>query len=288
MQITQHVHALKTTFPSAVAKDQTVERCVYVYFILGKNICMIDAGASAACPAILAYIQSTGRSVETVRWLLQTHCHADHIGSSPAIKKASGCEVAAHKLAKPWIEDVDLQYRERPIGTFYKLVSGSVEVDRILDEGDIVDLEGGQSLSVLHTPGHSRDSISFFHEPDKVLFTGDTLPVPDERPVYDDVLGLIGSIRKFQAIEGIEVLCSSWLEPKYGGDVYREMEKSLDSIQHLHAIVCRAKADFPLLNRADLCRRILEMINQPAIPNVIKTIEAHLDAAHIADLRAIS
>lgn len=287
MQITQNIHALKITFPSAVSENETVERFVYVYFIFGKNVCMIDGGVSASYPNIVDYLNSSGRRIEEIYLLAHTHCHPDHIGSSPAIREASGCEVAAHGFAKPWIEDVDLQYRERPTGTFYTLVSGSVGIDRILNDGDTLNLGEGQSLTVLHTPGHSRDSVSFFHDQDKVLFTGDTIPVPDERPVYDDVLALIGSIRKLQALKGIEVLCSSWLEPKYGDDAYSEMEKSVEYIQHLHEIVCRAKADSPSTDRGVLCNRILEIIKQPTIPNVIKTIEAHLDASHVQNLLAI-
>lgn len=287
MQITQNIHALKITFPSAVSENETVERFVYVYFIFGKNVCMIDGGVSASYPHIVDYLNSSGRRIEEIYLLAHTHCHPDHIGSSPAIREASGCEVAAHGFAKPWIEDVDLQYRERPTGTFYTLVSSSVGIDRILNDGDTLNLGEGQSLTVLHTPGHSRDSVSFFHDQDKVLFTGDTIPVPDERPVYDDVLALIGSIRKLQALKGIEVLCSSWLEPKYGDDAYSEMEKSVEYIQHLHEIVCRAKADSPSTDRGDLCNRILEIIKQPTIPNVIKTIEAHLDASHVRNLLAI-
>ena len=287
MQITKNIHALKITFPSAVSENEAVERFVYVYFIFGKNVCMIDGGVSASYPNIVDYLNSSGRKIEEIHLLAHTHCHPDHIGSSPAIREASRCEMAAHGFAKPWIEDVDLQYRERPTGTFYTLVSGSVGIDRILNDGDTLDLGEGQSLTVLHTPGHSRDSVSFFHDQDKVLFTGDTIPVPDERPVYDDVLALIGSIRKLQALKGIEVLCSSWLEPKYGDDVYSEMEKSVEYIQHLHEIVCRTKADFPSMDRADLCNRILEIIKQPTIPNVIKTIETHLDASHVEDLLAI-
>ncbi len=287
MQITQNIHALKITFPSAVGENETAERFVYVYFIFGKNVCMIDGGVSASYPNIVDYLNSNGRRIEEIYLLAHTHCHPDHIGSSPAIREASGCEVAAHGFAKPWIEDVDLQYRERPTGTFYTLVSGSVGIDRILNDGDTLNIGEGQSLTVLHTPGHSRDSISFFHNQDKVLFTGDTIPVPDERPIYDDVLALIGSIRKLQALKGIEVLCSSWLEPKYGDDAYSEMEKSIEYIQHLHEIVCRVKADSPSTDRGDLCNRILKIIEQPTIPNVIKTIEAHLDASHVGDLLAI-
>ncbi|MFC1798286.1 MBL fold metallo-hydrolase [Thermodesulfobacteriota bacterium] len=287
MQIAPNVHAFRVTFPSAVSEAKTVERFVYVYFIVGPKTCMIDAGVSAACPAIVDYINSIGRRIDEVELLVHTHCHPDHIGCSRTICKASGCEVAAHVIAKPWIEDIDLQYSERPIGTFYKLVSESVNVDRVLTDGDIIDLGEGHSLSVLHTPGHSKDSVSLFYEPDRVVFTGDTIPVPDERPVYDDVVAQVGSIRKLQALVGIEVLCSSWLEPKFGNDAYDEMEKSLAYIQHLHDTICRTKADFPSMNRIDLCNRILDIIQQPAIPNVIKTVEAHLDVSHVQNLLTV-
>ncbi len=287
MQISQNVHALKITFPSAVGADQTVERFVHVYFVFGRKVCMIDAGVSSAYSTIVDYLNSNDRKIEEIHLLAHTHCHPDHIGCSPAIREASGCQVAAHEFAKPWIEDVDLQYRERPTGTFYTLVSGSVGVDRVLNDGDTLDLGDGQSMRVLHTPGHSRDSVSFFHEQDRVLFTGDTIPVPDERPVYEDVLALMGSIRKLQAVKGVSVLCSSWLEPQYGEDASAEMEKSVAYIQRLHEIVRRTKTEFSTMDRASLCSRVLEIINQPKIPNVIKTIEAHLDASHVEDLLAV-
>lgn len=284
MRISDNVHALKNTFQSAVSEDKTVERFVCVYFVFGRKFCMVDAGVAENCTAIFNYVDSTGRRIQDVDLLVQTHCHPDHIGCSSEIKKASGCETAAHEYAKPWIEDIDLQYSNRPTGTFYTLVSESVSVDRVIADGDILDLGEGQTLKVLHTPGHSKDSVSFFYDQDKVLFTGDTVPVPDERPVYDDVLALVKSIRKLQAIDGIKVLCSSWLEPKFGDDVYAELEKSLDYIQGLHNTIGRTRADFPLLNGTDLHHRILEAIQQPAIPNVIKTVEAHLNASHVENL----
>ncbi len=80
------------------------------------------------------------------------------------------------------------------------------------------------------------------------------------------------------------MLCSSWLEPQHGEDASAEMKKSVEYIQGLHAIVCRTKTEFPTLDRAGLCSRVLEIIDQPKIPNVIRTIEAHLDASHIENL----
>ncbi|MDQ1634804.1 MAG: hypothetical protein QOJ32_1613 [Frankiaceae bacterium] len=49
-----------------------------------------------------------------------------------------------------------------------------------LHDGDVLDL-GGRSLTVLHTPGHSPDSVCFLDDRDGLLFGGDTL---NTGPIY--------------------------------------------------------------------------------------------------------
>src|ERR1700712_3553026 len=49
-----------------------------------------------------------------------------------------------------------------------------------LHEGDVIDL-GGRTLTVLHTPGHSPDSVCFLDDRDGLLFGGDTL---NTGPIY--------------------------------------------------------------------------------------------------------
>jgi len=51
---------------------------------------------------------------------------------------------------------------------------------RLLDDGEVLDL-GGRSLRVLHTPGHSPDSICLFDEANGLLFGGDTI---NTGPIY--------------------------------------------------------------------------------------------------------
>jgi glyoxylase-like metal-dependent hydrolase (beta-lactamase superfamily II) len=90
--------------------------------------------------------------------MILTHAHPDHIGSAKAIKEVTQCTVAARENAKPWIEEVNLQYQERQVPGFHSLVGGSVQTDRLLQNGETIDL-GNVSLEVFHTPGHSKGSI---------------------------------------------------------------------------------------------------------------------------------
>jgi len=89
--------------------------------------------------------------------IILTYAHPDHIGAPMTIQKETCCKIAAHHGEKSWIEDVDLQNRERPVPGFSTLVSGPVRVDRELSDGEIIVLdETEETIQVLHTPGHSK------------------------------------------------------------------------------------------------------------------------------------
>ncbi len=284
MQIVENIHGLKIRFPSTAGAGQAVERFVYLYFICDAKVCVVDGGVAAAFPDIVAYLEQIGRKPADIDLLVHTHSHPDHIGGSFAIREASGCRVAAYVAAKPWIEDIDLQYRLRPTGTFYQLVSKPVPVDQVLNDGDAIHLAGGRRLRVVHTPGHSVDSMSLLDEQDGVLFTGDAIPLAGDRPLYDDVPAQVASLRKLKALGGVKVLCSSWHEPLYGSAIPAAMDAGLAYIQQVHAAVLKTRSQHPSADPGDLVRRILADLSLPGIPNVVKSIEAHLAIADRPDV----
>jgi len=272
MRVTEHVHAIKVPF--AVSS-----RFVYAYLIYGRQVCLVDSGIASAKEKILAYMQQTGRDLKEINWLVQTHSHADHIGLSAEIKKISGCQVAAHGAEKAWIEDIELQYRERPTPTFRTYVQNSVGIDRVVSDGDTLDLGGGLTLKVVHTPGHSNGSVSFLLPADGALFSGDAIPPVGGLPIYSDVLATVKSIRKLRGEPGLKALFSSWHDPIQGENVYRVMDESLAYIQKIHDLVRQEKTQSPVLNSRELTLRVLKGLGIPESllnPIVITTIEAHL------------
>ena len=142
MQITEHVHAIKIPFQITIAPGKTVDRFVYLYLIYGKKIYLIDSGVASSEKTIFEYIKKTGRNPDDISMIILTHSHPDHIGAARAIKEASCCTVAAHPGEKSWIEDVGKQSKERPVPNFNSLVGGSVVVDHIIKDGDVLDLDG--------------------------------------------------------------------------------------------------------------------------------------------------
>ena len=287
MQITEHIHALKVPFQITDRAGLEVPRFVYVYLIYGKKTCLIDSGVVSSEKIIFDYLSSTGRRPEEISLLVLTHSHPDHIGSAKAIKKVSDCEISSHGAEKAWIEDVDLQSRERPVPGFHSLVGGSVKVDRVLEEGDLVELGDGLRLKVIHTPGHSKGSISMWLSEEGVLFSGDAIPLAGEMPIYDDPLASVRSIKRLKAIEGIEVLLAAWDQPREGDQAYKIMDESLRYLQRIHETVIKIAGEQPSLDSMELCKRVLKDVGLPesiANPMIARSFQANLKALDRTDL----
>jgi len=118
------------------------------------------------------YLALAARDGLRIRTLVETHTHADHFSASPLLARQLGARVVMHRLSpSPW-------------------------VDLRVDDGDLL-MVGKLRLQVMHTPGHTRDSISLLVEDH--LFSGDALliggtgrtdlPGGDSGVLYDSLFG---------------------------------------------------------------------------------------------------
>lgn len=290
MQISDHIHALKIPFQIAGPFGKRIDRFVYVFLIYGKRICLIDSGVAGSERIIFQYLKDTGRSPQEISMLILTHAHPDHIGSAAAIKRITGCTVAAHASERSWIEDVALQAKERPVPGFFDLVGGSVKVDRALKEGDKLIPDGCPDLRVLHTPGHSSGSISLWIAKEGALITADAIPIAGEMPIYQDILASVRSVKRLAAIADIKLLLAAWDEPRPGEDAYRTMDEGLRYLQRIHISVLRAAREDPALVEQDfmlLCRNVLaELELDPILANPL--VAASFLASFREDVRGHS
>jgi len=289
MQITDRIHALKIPFQITDPSGQKVPRFVYVYLIYGQRIFLIDSGVASSEKIILDYLKSTGRKPAEISQLILTHSHPDHIGAARAIKSISGCTVAAHAAEKSWVEDVELQERERPVPGFKTLVAGSVHVDQTLQDGDILDLDY-VSMQVLHTPGHSSGSICLWLPEVGALFSADAVPIPGSMPIYQDILASVRSIQKLKRMQGIKFLLSAWDEPRLDGDAYRVMDEGLGYLQSIHNAVLKVAGDREPdagLDAMQFCSRVLAELGLPAAmanPLVAGSFQSSLKLSDQQDL----
>jgi hydroxyacylglutathione hydrolase len=239
MKISPSIDAIRHSFKIPITPNSSIDRFVYSYIIYGDTITLIDTGVAGGEVQIFETIRSSGRSPSEIALIILTHSHPDHIGSASAIQQKSGCCIAAHPAERAWIEDVDLQNRERPVPGFATLVGGSVNIDHELNEGDTIEPDETREgeMQVFATSGHSAGSISLFVHNEGALFSGDAIPIPGDIPVYDDALFSVRSVNKLKTIRGIRVLLSSWDEPRKDGYAYHQMDLALKYLQHIHEVV---------------------------------------------------
>ena len=279
MKITDSIHAIRHPFRLHLGEGRYAERFVYSYLIAGKTICLIDTGVAATVPLILDAVKDLGRSPRDISLILLTHAHPDHIGGCAPIEKLSPVPVAVHATEKRWVEDVELQYRERPVPNLFELVPEGVPVDRVLTDGETISWEEGKTVRVIATPGHSPGSVSFFFEEEGALFSGDSIPAAGHIPIYSDPVALLASIEKLKRLSDVRVLFSSWHEPIVGERIGETMDEGRRYIGRVDALVREIDAQESGLSGEELSRRALERlgIKMPSIlPMVEASFKSHL------------
>jgi len=135
-------------------------------FVLGcehtKEAVVIDPGDDAD-KILLALAEDK----LTLKYIINTHGHFDHVGANRPLKAATGADILIHKLDEPM-----LGHLKSLAASFGLSMENSPPADGNLDDGDTVRF-GDITLKVLFTPGHSPGGISLLA--DKAVFVGDTL-----------------------------------------------------------------------------------------------------------------
>jgi hydroxyacylglutathione hydrolase len=120
----------------------------------------------AAIPS-LAWIADELRARDwTLKLIVSTHGHWDHIGDNAAVAAATGADIAVHPLDREWL------VHPVPLWAPFEIPPSVPAVE--LAEGGVVRF-GSIRLTVLHTPGHTPGSVCLQSIDDGLLFSGDTL-----------------------------------------------------------------------------------------------------------------
>jgi glyoxylase-like metal-dependent hydrolase (beta-lactamase superfamily II) len=124
---------------------------------------VIDPGDEAEY--ILAEVKALGL---TIKYILNTHAHFDHIMANGALVKATQATLAIHPLELPLLR------QNGGAALFGLMAPPSPEPDLLLAEGDTLTF-GTHTFQVLFTPGHTPGHVSFYEAEAKVIFDGDVL-----------------------------------------------------------------------------------------------------------------
>ncbi|HNV68503.1 MAG TPA: MBL fold metallo-hydrolase [Candidatus Ozemobacteraceae bacterium] len=151
----------------------------------GGEACLVDPAHQAE--KLLARVKELKLNVTRV---LLTHHHFDHLNAAMTLKARTGAKLLAHAETA-------------------RLAAGSVSVDDHLSDGDSFIL-GGETVHVLHTPGHAPGSLCFVVG-GQWLITGDTLFVGNcgrtDLP-GGDPRQLFASLQRLKQLPDSLVICS--------------------------------------------------------------------------------
>ncbi|MBN1573417.1 MAG: MBL fold metallo-hydrolase [Deltaproteobacteria bacterium] len=190
------------------------------YLVVGsEKTALIDAGMTYMAPRYVEDIENITGIGKGPDYLLYTHSHFDHIGGTPHLLKSfPDMEICGHKYL------FEVLGREKSRGSIEDLnrkMSGRFDPENVLKEddfdfsvirpgralgdGEVIALGGGITIEVIHTPGHTNDSMSYFIDHLKAVATGEALGIPHGSDLYvapeflssyDDYIESIEKVRK--------------------------------------------------------------------------------------------
>ncbi|MCX6909123.1 MAG: MBL fold metallo-hydrolase [Verrucomicrobia bacterium] len=223
----------------------------------GGEAAVVEGGVGACGPVLEEQLAKFGIAKESVKQIVVTHGHPDHVMAVPAFRRMfPGAQVLASQIAAATMAN------EKAIGFFTKidgaltawllgkgaitdahrpqaLAELKIATDRILKEGDVVTV-GGLKFNVIATPGHSDCSLSFFEPTRKIAIVADVTGfyMPATKtwwPLYfTDYTAYMNSNRRLAAL-GAEIVCLAHNAVITGADeVKKYFEGAIASAEAYH------------------------------------------------------
>ena len=218
----------------------------YPIFIVrdGGEAAVVEGGVGACGPVLEEQLTKFGIARESVKQIVVTHGHPDHVMAVPAFRRMfPGAQVLASQIAAATMAN------EKAIGFFAKmdqaltawllgkgaitesqkpqaLTEMKISVDRVLKEGDTLTV-GGLKFNVMATPGHSDCSLSFFEPARKIAIVADVtgffMPATNSwwAMYFTDYGAYLNSNRRLAAL-GAEVVCLAHNAVITGADEVKE------------------------------------------------------------------
>jgi hydroxyacylglutathione hydrolase len=149
-----------------------VDNC---YILHGDGTILIDGGAPKKVKRFTDALKGLSMKPEDVRLIVLTHGHWDHIGSAEEIQEITGAPIALHRHERDCLEKplILLPPGVTTWGNLFVRIMAlftpmihvpATKVDMVLNDGEFSLAEYGIPGRIIHTPGHSRGSVSVLLE----------------------------------------------------------------------------------------------------------------------------
>jgi hydroxyacylglutathione hydrolase len=120
----------------------------------------------AAIPSLAWIVDELAERGWTLKLIVSTHGHWDHMGDNAALNAHTGADIAVHPLDRHRLEE------PQPLWAPFE-IPPCVPAVELVEGGEV--RFGEIRLRVLHTPGHTEGSVCLLSGDDGLLLSGDTL-----------------------------------------------------------------------------------------------------------------
>jgi glyoxylase-like metal-dependent hydrolase (beta-lactamase superfamily II) len=150
--------------------------------------------STVSAQALLDHVEARGLSL---RWILETHAHADHLSAAAWLQERTGAPIGIGAGIR------SVQAAFKPIyGLEPEFPTDGSQFDRLFSDGERFAL-GELEVEVIATPGHTSDSLSY--RIGDAVFVGDSIFMPDGGTARCDFPGgdaevLYASIQRLYAL----------------------------------------------------------------------------------------
>ncbi len=267
------IHQIKIKFN--VTKE--IERYVFVYILEEKYCYLIDSGVYESKTTIEKHLNSIGRTIADIKGVFLTHAHPDHIGTAAYFQEKTGCNIYASEGEKRWIENIDLEFKERPIPNFYGLAGQSSKVNQIIKNGDKIVLEEGLEIQVIGTPGHSVDDLTYVVGEN--AFIGDAVPVKGDIPIYINKVKTIESMKKILSLTNIQTFYPAWDMTYTKRVMEKKISEAKDLINLIEYCIETIRLDNPNANLQEICQIVSQKLKMPFLiqnPLFMQTVKCYM------------
>ena len=137
------------------------------YVITGDPGIIIDPGSTQFLPALIQDLKKDGIAPKDINVITNTHLHGDHYWADEAFKELSGAKILCHDVHKKFY-DLTVIKTTRLLGLEVIEFNQDGYLDNRLNNGDV-------EFEIIHSPGHSPDSICFYDKHKGILICGDVI-----------------------------------------------------------------------------------------------------------------
>lgn len=191
---------------------------------------LIDTGYISDFKETQRLVMALGVDLRQVALIVTTHTHCDHIGGHHLIQQLSGCGIAAHSVAKHYMDTRD------DWATWWRYFNQEADFfncTQALHDGDIIHL-GPHEFQVIYTPGHASDGIVLYDLENKILLSSDTLWERDMAAMVPRVEGSLATFNMKSSLQKLRSLDIDRVYPGHGApfdDAGAAVSRSLAKIE---------------------------------------------------------